>query len=36
MPSQLIKLIDSLEEDDDVQTVWGNYQVPDEVMEQLA
>jgi YebC/PmpR family DNA-binding regulatory protein len=32
---QLIKLIDSLEEDDDVQTVWGNYQVPDEVMERL-
>ena len=32
---QLIKLIDALEEDDDVQTVWGNYQVPDEVMERL-
>ena len=32
---QLIKLIDGLEEDDDVQTVWGNYQVPDEVMERL-
>src|SRR4051794_10440763 len=31
----LIKLIDGLEEDDDVQTVWGNYQVPDEVMERL-
>jgi YebC/PmpR family DNA-binding regulatory protein len=30
--AQLIKLIDTLEEDDDVQTVWGNYQVPDEVM----
>jgi YebC/PmpR family DNA-binding regulatory protein len=29
---QLIKLIDQLEEDDDVQTVWGNYQVSDEVM----
>jgi YebC/PmpR family DNA-binding regulatory protein len=28
----LVKLIDGLEEDDDVQTVWGNYQVPDEVM----
>jgi len=33
---QLLKLIDGLEEDDDVQTVWGNYQVPDEVMERLA
>ncbi|MEA3041566.1 MAG: hypothetical protein QOC65_1055 [Sphingomonadales bacterium] len=32
---QLIRLIDALEEDDDVQTVWGNYQVPDEVMERL-
>ena len=33
---QLLKLIDTLEEDDDVQTVWGNYQVPDEVMEKIA
>jgi len=33
--AQLIKLIDALEEDDDVQTVWGNYEVPDEVMERL-
>ncbi len=32
----LIKLIDALDEDDDVQTVWGNYDVPDEVMEKLA
>jgi len=31
----LVKLIDALEEDDDVQTVWGNYEVPDEVMERL-
>jgi YebC/PmpR family DNA-binding regulatory protein len=31
----LIKLIDVLEEDDDIQTVWGNYQVSDEVMERL-
>jgi len=29
---QLVKLIDALEEDDDVQTVWGNYEVSDEVM----
>jgi YebC/PmpR family DNA-binding regulatory protein len=33
---QLLKLIDTLEEDDDVQTVWGNYEVPDEVMEKIA
>jgi YebC/PmpR family DNA-binding regulatory protein len=33
---QLVKLIDSLDEDDDVQTVWGNYEVSDEVMERLA
>ncbi|HEY0044248.1 MAG TPA: YebC/PmpR family DNA-binding transcriptional regulator [Allosphingosinicella sp.] len=33
---QLLKLIDTLEEDDDVQTVWGNYQVSDEVMEKLG
>ncbi len=32
---QLLKLIDALEDDDDVQTVWGNYDVPDEVMEKL-
>jgi YebC/PmpR family DNA-binding regulatory protein len=31
----LLKLIDALEDDDDVQTVWGNYDVPDEVMEKL-
>lgn len=34
--STLMKLIDSLEEDDDVQTVWGNYDVPDEELEKLA
>jgi YebC/PmpR family DNA-binding regulatory protein len=33
---QLMKLIDTLEEDDDIQTVWGNYQVSDEVMEKIA
>jgi YebC/PmpR family DNA-binding regulatory protein len=32
----LMKLIDALEEDDDVQTVWGNYTVPDEELEKLA
>jgi YebC/PmpR family DNA-binding regulatory protein len=33
---QLVRLVDLLEEDDDVQTVWGNYEVPDEVLERLA
>jgi YebC/PmpR family DNA-binding regulatory protein len=32
----LMKLIDTLEEDDDVQTVWGNYNIPDDVLEQLG
>ncbi|MBU6206766.1 MAG: YebC/PmpR family DNA-binding transcriptional regulator [Alphaproteobacteria bacterium] len=32
----LLKLIDALDDDDDVQTVWGNYDIPDEVMEKLA
>jgi len=31
----LFKLIDVLEDDDDVQTVWGNYDVSDEIMEKL-
>ncbi len=34
--AQLMKLIDTLDEDDDVETVWGNYQISDEVMEQLG
>ena len=33
---QLLKLIDALEDDDDVQTVWGNYDVPDEVAAKLG
>ena len=32
----LMKLIDALEEDDDVQTVWGNYAVPEDELERLA
>ncbi|WP_397603358.1 YebC/PmpR family DNA-binding transcriptional regulator [Sphingorhabdus sp.] len=32
----LLKMIDALEEDDDVQTVWGNYDVSDEVMAKLG
>ena len=32
----LMKLLDALDDDDDVQTVWGNYDVPDDVMEKLG
>jgi YebC/PmpR family DNA-binding regulatory protein len=34
--ASLMKLIDALEEDDDVQTVWGNYDVPEDELERLA
>src|SRR5215210_7316179 len=33
---QLLKLMDALDEDDDVQTVWGNEMVPDEELAHLA
>ena len=33
--ANLMKLIDSLDDDDDVQTVWGNYDVPDEELAKL-
>ncbi len=32
----LFKLLDVLDDDDDVQTVWGNYEVADEIMEKLG
>lgn len=32
----LLNLIDLLEDDDDVQTVWGNYEVSDEILEKLG
>ena len=32
----LMKLIDTLEEDDDVQTVWGNYDISDEELAKLG
>ncbi len=32
----LMKLLDALDDDDDVQTVWGNYDVPDDVMERMG
>jgi YebC/PmpR family DNA-binding regulatory protein len=34
--ANLMKLIDALEEDDDVQTVWGNYDVPEDELEKLG
>ena len=34
--ANLMKLLDALDDDDDVQTVWGNYDVSDEVMEKLG
>jgi YebC/PmpR family DNA-binding regulatory protein len=33
---QLMRLVETLEEDDDVQTVWGNYELSDEVLEKLG
>ena len=32
----LLKLIDALEDDDDVQVVWGNYDVPEDVLARLG
>jgi YebC/PmpR family DNA-binding regulatory protein len=32
----LLKMVDMLDDDDDVQTVWGNYEISDEVMEKLS
>ena len=32
----LFRLIDVLDDDDDVQTVWGNYDVSDAVLEKLS
>lgn len=34
--TQLLKLIDALDDDDDVQAIWGNYDVPEAVMERLG
>ena len=33
---QLVRLMEALDEDDDVQTVWGNERIPDEEMERIA
>jgi YebC/PmpR family DNA-binding regulatory protein len=32
----LMKLVETLEDDDDVQTVWGNYEMSDAVLEKLG
>jgi YebC/PmpR family DNA-binding regulatory protein len=32
----LLKLVDVLDDDDDVQMVWGNYEISDEIMEKLG
>ena len=32
----LFKMLDVLDDDDDVQTVWGNYDVSDEIMEKMG
>jgi transcriptional/translational regulatory protein YebC/TACO1 len=29
-------MIDMLDDDDDVQTVWGKYEIADEIMEKLS
>jgi transcriptional/translational regulatory protein YebC/TACO1 len=34
--ARLIKLIDNLDDDDDVQTVFGNYAIDDAEMQRLA
>lgn len=33
---KLLKLVEKLEEDDDVQEVIGNYEIPDEIMEKIG
>jgi YebC/PmpR family DNA-binding regulatory protein len=33
---QLLKLMDALDDDDDVQTVWGNENIPDDELEKLG
>jgi YebC/PmpR family DNA-binding regulatory protein len=34
--STLFKMLDILDDDDDVQTVWGNYDVSDDILEKLG
>ena len=32
---RVLKLIELLEEHDDVQSVWANYDIPDEILERV-
>jgi YebC/PmpR family DNA-binding regulatory protein len=34
--ARLLKMLDALDDDDDVQTVWGNYDISDEIVERLS
>jgi transcriptional/translational regulatory protein YebC/TACO1 len=34
--TKLMKMIDAIEDLDDVQNVYGNYDIPDDVMEKLG
>jgi YebC/PmpR family DNA-binding regulatory protein len=34
--AQLMKLLDALDDDDDIQTVWGNERIPDDELERLG
>lgn len=36
LAEKTMKLVDKLEDNDDVQNVWGNFDIPDEVMEALS
>ena len=36
LAQKITKLIDKLEDNDDVQSVWGNHEISDEVMNELA
>ena len=33
---KLVRLIDALEESDDVQDVWANFDIPEQVLEAVA
>jgi transcriptional/translational regulatory protein YebC/TACO1 len=36
LAKKTLKLVEKLEDHDDVQNVWGNYEIPDEVMAQIS
>ena len=35
LAQKIVKLVDKLEDNDDVQSVWGNYQISDELMSEI-